>query len=46
MRESIVESVKAFVSPKFTRAQHFKHHGKHLYKERNIMFLYAEELGQ
>ena len=38
MRESIVESVKAFILPKFIKAQHFKHHGKRLYKERNSIY--------
>ena len=37
MRESIVESVKAIILPKFIKAQHFKHHGKRLYKERNTV---------
>ena len=33
MHESIVESVKAFISTKFIKAQHFKHHGKCLTKK-------------
>ena len=40
MRESIEESVKAFISPKFIKAQHFKRHGKRLYKERNSIYYY------
>ena len=31
MSESIVESVKAFISPKFIKAQHFKHHGSYTF---------------
>ena len=38
MHESIVESVKAIISPKFIKAQHFKHYGKRLYKERNNIY--------
>ena len=38
MRETIVQSVKAFISPKFIKAQRFKHHGKRLYKERNSIY--------
>ena len=36
--ESIVESVKVIISPKFIKAQYFKHHGKCLYKERNNIY--------
>ena len=38
MHETIVQSVKAFISPKFIKAQHYKHHGKSLYKERNSIY--------
>ena len=38
MHQSIVESVKAFISPKFIKAQHFKHQGKRLYKEKNNIY--------
>ena len=31
MSESIVESVKAYISPKFIKAQHFKHHGSYTF---------------
>ena len=38
MRKSILESVKAFIKPKFIKAQYFKHHGARLYKERDGIY--------
>ena len=39
MHETIVKGVKAFISSKFIKAQHFKHHDKRLCKERNSIYV-------
>ena len=39
MHETIVRSVNVFILPKFIKAQHYKRHGKHLYKERNSIYV-------
>ena len=31
----MIKSMKPLILPKFIKAQHFKQHGKRLYKERN-----------
>ena len=41
MRETIVESVKVFISPKFIKVQHFKHHGKHYTKKGSAYIMHT-----
>ena len=45
MRETIVESVKAFISPNFIKIQHFKHHGKRYTKKGSTYVTGPEKTG-
>ena len=39
MRETIVESVKALISPKFIKVQHFKHYMINVYTKKGTAYI-------